>query len=127
MRKAIQTPSAPAAIGNYSQAIKVDKTVYLSGQIPLDAVTMKLVEGDMQQQAITVFENMKQVAEAAGGSLKDIVKLTVFLVNLSELAMVNSVMQDYFTQPYPARTSIEVSALPKGASLEIDAVMMLAV
>lgn len=125
MRQAIQTPKAPAAIGSYSQAIKVEKTVYLSGQLPLDPETMVLVEGDIAVQVARVFENLKMVAVAAGGNLDAIVKLTVYLVDLSNLAMVNEVMAKYFTMPYPARTSIEVAALPKNAVVEVEAIIVL--
>jgi reactive intermediate/imine deaminase len=125
MQQLIQTQDAPAAIGTYSQAVKAGDTVYLSGQIPLDAETMTLVEGDMTVQATTIFNNMKAVAVAAGGGLHQIVKLTVFLTDLTELATVNEVMMRYFQMPYPARTSIQVAALPKGAAIEIDAIMVL--
>ncbi len=125
MRDVIQTRQAPAAIGNYSQAIKVGNTVYLSGQIPLDPESMLLVEGDIAIQAARVFDNMQAVAEAAGGSLHQIVKLTVFLMHLPDLVIVNELMNRYFQQPFPARTSIQVSALPKGAAIEVDAIMVL--
>ncbi len=124
MRKTINTFSAPMAIGTYSQAIQVGKTVYLSGQIPLDPDTMNLIEGDFTAQIMQIFENLKSVAEAAGGSLKDIVKLTVFLLDFANFPAVNVVMQQYFQEPFPARTTIGVAALPKNALVEIDAIMV---
>lgn len=124
-RQTIITDRAPSAIGTYSQAVKVDKTVYLSGQIPLDPDTMELVEGVVRDQVQRVFENLKAVAEAAGGSLADVVKLNVFLVDLAHFATVNEVMSEYFSEPYPARAAIGVAALPKGAQVEMDAVMEL--
>ena len=124
-KKAIQSPEAPAAIGSYTQAIAVDKTVYLSGQIPLDPITMTLVPGDINVQIHQVFHNLSAVCKAAGGSLDEIVKLTVYLVDLAHLAIVNEIMQDHFALPYPARTSIQISALPKGAGVEIDAILVL--
>lgn len=120
----IHTEQAPAAIGTYSQAIKVDKTVYLSGQIPLDPQSMALVEG-FEAQAEQVFKNLQAVAEAAGGSLQDIVKLNIYLMDLGNFATVNEVMSRYFQQPYPARAALGVAALPKGAQVEMDAVMVL--
>lgn len=125
MRQDIQTNNAPSAIGSYSQAIVAGKTVYLSGQIPLDASTQTLIEGDITAQVTKVFDNLQAVAEAAGGSLDNVVKITVFLVNLPNLAVVNEVMHKYFNKPFPARTSIEVSALPKGAAVEVEAIMVL--
>lgn len=120
----IETDKAPAAIGTYSQAIRADKTVYMSGQIPLDPKTMQLVEG-FEAQTVQVFENLKAVAEAAGGSFKDIVKLNIYLTDLGNFATVNEVMSRYFQLPYPARAAIGISALPKGAQVEMDAVMVL--
>ncbi len=125
-REVIFTEQAPAAIGTYSQAVKVGKTVYLSGQIPLVPETMELVDGDMTAQIIRVFENLQAVTEAAGGSLDDIVKLNIYLTDLSHFPLVNEVMARYFSQPYPARAAIGVAALPKGAAVEMDAVMELA-
>ncbi|MDR3491600.1 MAG: RidA family protein [Gammaproteobacteria bacterium] len=125
MRKEIQTSNAPAAIGTYSQAIKSGQTVYLSGQIPLDPVTMNLIEGDVKAQVIRVFENLKAVAEAAGGSLQHIVKLTVFILDFANFPIINEVMQSYFQKPFPARTTLGVAALPKNALVEIDAIMIL--
>ncbi|SEL20863.1 reactive intermediate/imine deaminase [Atopomonas hussainii] len=121
----ISTDKAPAAIGTYSQAVKVGNTVYLSGQIPLDPATMELVEG-FEAQTVQVFENLKAVCEAAGGSLADIAKLNIFLTDLSHFATVNEVMGRYFQQPYPARAAIGVAALPKGAAVEMDAILVLA-
>ena len=121
----IQTDNAPAAIGTYSQAVKVDNTVYISGQIPLDPATMELVEGGIDAQITRVFDNLKAVAEAAGGGLKDVVKLNIFLTDLSCFPTVNEIMAKYFSEPYPARAAIEVSALPKAVGVEMDAVMVL--
>jgi reactive intermediate/imine deaminase len=121
----IQTDKAPAAIGTYSQAVKVDKTVYISGQIPLDPASMEVVGGGTEAQITRVFDNLSAVAEAAGGSLKDIVKLTIFLTDLSCFPTVNEIMARYFSEPYPARAAIEVSALPKGVEVEMDAVLVL--
>ena len=111
----IQTEKAPAAIGTYSQAIKVNSTVYLSGQIPLDPATMQMVEGDMRAQIVRVFDNISAVCEASGGSLKDIVKLNIFLTDLAHFALVNEVMAQYFVQPYPARAAVGVASLPPPA------------
>ena len=124
-REIISTDSAPQAIGTYSQAIRVDNTVYLSGQIPLDPATMELVTGDMRDQICRVFDNLSAVAEAAGGSLDSIVKLTVFLIDLTHFPLVNEVMAEYFNEPYPARAAVGVAQLPKGARVEMDAVMNL--
>ncbi|ARB44123.1 RidA family protein [Alloalcanivorax xenomutans] len=125
-RSVINTDRAPAAIGTYSQAIKAGSTVYLSGQIPLDPATMTLVEGDMEAQIRRVFDNLAAVCEAAGGGLQDIVKLNIFLTDLSHFALVNEVMASYFQQPYPARAAIGVAALPKGAGVEMDGIMDIA-
>jgi reactive intermediate/imine deaminase len=121
----VQTFDAPQAIGTYSQAVKVDRTVYLSGQIPLDPETMNIVEGDIKAQIIRVFENLKAVAQAAGGDLSDVVKLNVFLTDLAYFPIVNEIMLRYFHEPYPARAAIGVAALPKGAEVEMDAIMVL--
>ncbi len=121
----IQTFDAPQAIGTYSQAIKVDRTVYLSGQIPLNPETMILVEGDIAAQITQVFENLKAVALAADGDFSDIVKLNVFLTDLAHFPIVNEIMGQYFNEPYPARAAIGVAALPKGADVEMDAIMVL--
>jgi reactive intermediate/imine deaminase len=120
----INSDKAPAAIGTYSQAIKAGNTVYMSGQIPLDPATMELVEG-FEAQTVQVFENLKAVAEAAGGTFKDIVKLNIFLTDLSHFTKVNEVMGRYFEQPYPARAAIGVAALPRGAAVEMDAILVI--
>ncbi|MBL1274544.1 MAG: RidA family protein [Ectothiorhodospiraceae bacterium] len=124
-REVIHSDDAPAAIGTYSQAIKVGDTVYLSGQIPLVPETMEVVEGDMEAQIRRVFDNVQAVTKAAGGSLADIVKLNIFLTDLSHFALVNEVMADYFQQPYPARAAVGVASLPKNVPVEMDAVMVL--
>lgn len=124
-KEIISTPLAPQAIGTYSQAVKVDNTVYLSGQIPLDPQTMQIVDGDIGRQIRRVFDNLQAVAEAAGGSLNDIVKLNVFLTDLSDFPIVNEIMAEYFHQPYPARAAIGVAALPKAASVEMDGILVL--
>ena len=124
-RKIITTKQAPQAIGTYSQAVKTGTTVYLSGQIPLDPASMEMVDGDIGAQIRRVFDNLSAVASAAGGSLADIAKLNVYLVDLSNFPVVNAVMADYFTAPYPARAAVGVAALPKGAGVEMDAVMEL--
>lgn len=122
-REIIRTDQAPQAIGTYSQGVKVGGTVYLSGQIPLVPETMELLEGDMEMQIRRVFDNLQAVARAAGGSLADVVKLNVFLTDLAHFPVVNQVMADYFAEPYPARAAIGVAALPKGAAVEMDAIM----
>jgi len=122
----ISTDKAPKAIGTYSQAIKVGNTVYFSGQIPLKPDTMELVSGDMRAQIRQVFDNLKAVAEAAGGTLADLVKLNVYLTDLSHFPLVNEVMAIYISEPYPARAAVGVAALPKGAQVEMDAIMELA-
>ena len=122
-REIISTEKAPQAIGTYSQAVKTGNTVYISGQIPLVPETMEMVEGAIEQQIRRVFENLNAVAEAAGGSLADIAKLNIFLVDLANFATVNEVMAEYFTEPYPARAAIGVASLPRGAGVEMDAVM----
>ena len=124
-KQIIHTDHAPAAIGPYSQAVRAGSTVYFSGQIPLDPATGNLVDGDIAAQARRAFDNLKAVAEAAGGSLDRVVRLGLYLTDLSQFAAVNAVMQDYFAAPYPARSTIEVSGLPKGAAFEVDAVMVL--
>lgn len=121
----IQTDNAPAAIGTYSQAVKVDNTVYISGQIPLDPASMEVVAGGTEAQITRVFDNLSAVAEAAGGNLGDVVKLTIFLTDLGCFPTVNEIMARYFSEPYPARAAIEVSALPKGVEVEMDAVLVL--
>lgn len=124
-RHIITTDKAPQAIGTYSQAVKVGNTVYLSGQIPLEPATMQLLEGDMRSQIVRVFENLKAIATAAGGSLADIVKLTVYLTDLNHFPLVNEVMAAYFKEPYPARAAVGVAQLPKGATVEMDAIMVI--
>ena len=124
-KTAIHTENAPAAIGTYSQAIDADGIVFLSGQIPLDPATMEVVGGDFEARARRVFDNLAAVAEAAGGSLDDVVKLTVFLTDLGNFATVNAVMEDYFTEPFPARAAIGVASLPKGVDVEADAILAL--
>lgn len=123
-REIINTAAAPAAIGTYSQAVKVGDTVYLSGQIPLVPQTMQLVEGEMAAQIRQVFDNLQAVAAAAGGGLADIVKLNIYLTDLSHFPLVNEIMAAYFKEPYPARAAIGVASLPKGAAVEADAVMV---
>lgn len=124
-KQAIHSDDAPAAIGTYSQAIRVGDLVFLSGQIPLDAATMEVVDGDFEARTRQVFENLKAVAAAAGGDLNQIVKLTVFLTDLSNFAMVNSVMENYFDKPFPARAAVGVASLPKGVDVEADAILAL--
>lgn len=125
-RRPIVTSDAPAAIGPYSQAIRAGNTVYLSGQIPLDPVTQDVVGEDFQAQARRVFDNLDAVARAAGGSLSDIVKLTVYLTDLGRFSEINEIMVEYFAEPYPARAAIGVSALPRAVQVEIDAIIVLA-
>jgi reactive intermediate/imine deaminase len=122
-RRPIKTDHAPAAIGTYSQAIEAGGVVYLSGQIPLDPATMEMVPGDTEIQIRRVLDNLEAVARAAGGGLGNMLKLTVYLIDLGDFAVVNQVMEDYFQQPYPARAAVQVSALPRGARVEIDAIM----
>ncbi|MBF6649216.1 RidA family protein [Methylobacter sp. BlB1] len=124
-KEIIQTDKAPQAIGTYSQAVKVGSTVYLSGQIPLVPATMTIIDGDISAQITQVFENLKAVTEAAGGDLSNIVKLNVFLTDLSHFPIVNEIMGRYFQAPYPARAAIGVAALPKDAGVEMDAIMQL--
>ena len=124
-KHAIHSENAPAAIGTYSQAIRTGDLVFLSGQIPLDAATMEVVEGDFEARARQVFENLKAVATAAGGDLDKVVKLTIFLTDLSNFATVNSVMEDYFDKPFPARAAVGVASLPKGVDVEADAILAL--
>jgi reactive intermediate/imine deaminase len=124
-KTAIHTGNAPAAIGTYSQAIDANGLVFLSGQIPLDPATMEVVAGDFEARARRVFDNLAAVAEAAGGSLDDVVKLTVFLTDLGNFATVNAVMEDYFHKPFPARAAVGVASLPKGVDVEADAILVL--
>jgi len=124
-REVIHTDKAPQAIGTYSQAIKINDTVYLSGQIPLIPETMELIEGDIKIQIKRVFDNLKAVAQAAGGDLNDIAKLNIFLTDLSHFPIVNETMAEYFIEPYPARAAIGVASLPKAAQVEMDAIMVI--
>ncbi len=124
-KQTIHSNDAPAAIGTYSQAIRSGDLVFLSGQIPLDPASMKIVGGDFEARARRVFDNLKAVAGAAGGDLNQIVKLTIYLTDLSNFATVNSVMEDYFDQPYPARAAVGVASLPKGVDVEADAILAL--
>lgn len=126
MKEAIQTDKAPAAIGPYSVAVKTGNTIYLSGQIPLDPITNTLVKGGIREEVVRVFENIKIVVEASGGSLDAVVRVCIYLIDLNDFAVVNEVMAQYFKAPYPARTTIQVSALPKGARVEVDTIMVLA-
>lgn len=126
MKEIINTDKAPQAIGTYSQAVKVGKTVYLSGQIPLVPETMEMIEGSFEDNVRRVFDNLTAVCEAAGGSLQDIAKLNIFLTDLGNFAKVNTIMAEYFEQPYPARAAVQVSALPKDAEVEMDGVLELA-
>lgn len=121
----ISSDQAPAAIGTYSQAIKAGNTLYLSGQIPLDPTTMQMVEGGFEAEAVQVFENLKAVINAAGGSFKDVVKLNIFLTDLGNFATVNEIMARYFEQPYPARAAIGVASLPRGAQVEMDGIVVI--
>ena len=124
-RSIISTEKAPQAIGTYSQAVKIDNTVYLSGQIPLDPETMELVDGNMRIQITQVFNNLTAVAEASGGSLADVAKLNIYLTDLSHFPLVNEVMSEFFSEPYPARAAVGVAELPKASQVEMDAVLAL--
>ena len=121
----IHTDDAPQAIGTYSQAVKVDNTVYISGQIPLDPASMEVVDGGIEAEITRVFDNLRAVANASGGSLADVVKLNIFLTDLVNFPTVNEIMAQYFQQPYPARAAIGVAALPKGVGVEMDAVLVI--
>ncbi len=123
-RQPIQTDRAPAAIGPYSQAVRAGQTVFLSGQIPLDPATGDVVAGDIDAQTRRAFDNLKAVCETAGGSLHDVQRLGLYLTDLSQFAAVNAVMSEYFAAPYPARSTIEVSGLPKGVMFEVDAILV---
>jgi reactive intermediate/imine deaminase len=125
MKQVIHSEKAPKAIGPYSQAIKVGNTVYLSGQIPLDPATMQIVSNDIAAQATQVFKNLEAVCQAAGGGLDALVKITIYLIDLSTFQIVNEIMSQFFQEPYPARATIQVSALPKGAQIEIDGMLAL--
>jgi reactive intermediate/imine deaminase len=124
-KQIISTPNAPAAIGTYSQAVRAGNTIWVSGQIPLDPVTKELVAGDIEAQVRRVFENLIAIVVAAGASLDDVVKVSVFLVDLSHFALVNKVMAEYFRQPYPARAAVGVAALPRGAQVEVECIVAL--
>jgi reactive intermediate/imine deaminase len=124
-RAVISTPDAPAAIGPYSQAVKVGNTVWLSGQIPLVPATMELVDGDIRAQARQVFSNLAAVADAAGGSLADAVKVNISLTDMADFAVVNEVMAEFFTEPYPARACVQVAGLPKSVDIEVEVIMAL--
>ncbi|MDF3054611.1 MAG: putative translation initiation inhibitor, yjgF family [Gammaproteobacteria bacterium] len=126
MKEIIQTKDAPAAIGAYSQAVKVGKHVYLSGQIPLDPKTMEVVSEDIEDQIHQVFKNLAAVIEASGGNFSNVVKMNVYLVDLSHFPILNKIMAEYVSEPYPARAAVEVSALPRGVKVEIEAVVILA-
>ena len=122
-KQIISTPLAPAAIGTYSQAVRVGGTIWVSGQIPLDPATKELVQGDMEAQVRRVFENLKAIVVAAGAGLDDVVKVTVFLVDLSHFALVHRVMAEYFREPYPARAAVGVASLPRGAQVEVECIV----
>jgi reactive intermediate/imine deaminase len=122
-RESIQTSAAPSAIGPYSQAIKTGELIFLSGQIPLDPETMELVDGSIETQTLQVFRNLSAIANAAGTTLQQAVKLTIYLTDLNDFAQVNAIMAEHFDEPYPARATIQVSALPKQSMLEIDAIL----
>ena len=124
-KKAIHSDAAPAAIGTYSQAVRSGDLVFMSGQIPLDPQTMEIVDGDFEARARQVFNNLKAVAEAAGGDLNQVVKVTIFLTDLNNFAVVNSVMKDFFDQPFPARAAVGVASLPKSVDVEADAILAL--
>jgi reactive intermediate/imine deaminase len=124
-KQAIHSDNAPAAIGTYSQAIRSGDLLFMSGQIPLDPATMEVIDGDFEARARQVFKNLQAVAEAAGGNLNDIVKLTIFLTDLGNFATVNGVMEEFFTQPFPARAAVGVASLPKGVDVEADAILAL--
>jgi reactive intermediate/imine deaminase len=121
----IHTDAAPKAIGPYSQAIKAGSTVYLSGQIPLDPLTMQIVEGGIEEQTRRVFDNLRAVAEAAGGSLNHAAKVMIYLTDLNDFAAVNGIMAEYFSEPYPARACVQVAALPRGSAVEIEAILFI--
>jgi reactive intermediate/imine deaminase len=124
-RQAIHTDQAPKAIGPYSQAVRVGNTVYMAGQIPLDPVTMQMVEGDFEKEAARVFENIKAVITASGGTFANVVKVTIFLTDFANFAKVNELMAKYFSEPYPARSTVAVAALPRNARVEIECTLQL--
>ncbi len=123
MRNVIKTDGAPSAIGTYSQAVKTGDTLYISGQIPLDPATMEIVDGDMDAKIRRVFDSLKAIAEAAGASLDQVVRITIYLTDLNHFPLVNEVMAEYFDEPYPARAAVGVAALPKGVPVEMDAIV----
>ena len=125
MKKPISTTDAPAAIGTYSQAVRVGNTIWVSGQIPLDPATKELVKGDIEAQVRQVFDNLKAIVAAAGATFDDVVKATVFLIDLSHFGLVNTVMAEYFREPYPARAAVGVAALPRGAQVEVECIVAL--
>ena len=124
-KQIISTPHAPAAIGTYSQAVRVGNTIWVSGQIPLDPATKEMIKGDMEAQVRRVFENLKAIVTAAGAKFDDVVKVTVFLIDLSHFALVNKIMAEYFREPYPARAAVGVAALPRGAQVEVECIVAL--
>ena len=124
-KQIVSTPAAPAAIGPYSQAVRAGNTLWLSGQIPLDPVTKELVQGDIEVQARRVFDNIKAVLTAAGASFDGVVKTTIFLTDLANFTVVNKIMADYFREPYPARSTVGVAALPRGAQVEVECIVAL--
>ena len=124
-KQIISTPDAPAAIGTYSQAVRVGNTIWISGQIPLDPRTKELVTGDMEAQTRRVFDNLKAIVVAAGATFDDVVKATVFLTDLSHFALVNKVMAEYFREPFPARAAVGVASLPRGAQVEVECIVAL--
>jgi reactive intermediate/imine deaminase len=124
-KQIISTAAAPPAIGPYSQAVRVGNTIWVSGQIPLDPVTKELVAGDIEAQVRRVFDNLKAIVTAAGASFDDVVKATIFLIDLSHFALVNKVMAEYFREPYPARAAVGVAALPRGAQVEVECIVAL--
>jgi reactive intermediate/imine deaminase len=124
-KQIISTPSAPSAIGPYSQAVRAGNTIWVSGQIPLDPATKELIAGDMEAQARRVFENLRAIVGAAGASFDDVVKVTIFLIDLAHFALVNKVMAEYFREPYPARAAVGVASLPRGAQIEVECIIAL--
>ena len=124
-RTIISTPFAPPAVGTYSQAVKCGSTLYVSGQIPLDPATSEMVKGDMDAQIRRVFDNLKAIITAAGGDFSNVAKLNVFVVDLGHFALLNKIMAEYFKEPYPARAAVQVAALPKGATVEMDCIVEL--
>jgi reactive intermediate/imine deaminase len=124
-KQIISTAAAPPAIGTYSQAVRVANTIWVSGQIPLDPVTKELVAGDIEAQVRRVFDNVQAIVAAAGASLDDVVKATIFLIDLSHFALVNKIMAEYFREPYPARAAVGVAALPRGAQVEVECIVAL--